>query len=877
MKKTLAEIPSTFREVMEMESAAVAESRRHRGRKDGSTIGLALSGGGIRSATFNLGVIQGLAKLNLLNRFDYLSTVSGGGYIGSWLVAWLKRTCTPDRANPDPIEMVTRLLVKSGEDEVKEIRWLRKHSNYLTPKLGLFGADTWTVVATYTRNLVLNLLILVLALSAVITLPHILVVCAVNVSQSPDAPGTLRTVMTWSGLSLLWVASFFVVYNLSALGISIPRYEWLMKQSRVQAFIVIPILLAAIPAMLYVATLKVGDLPRLGSWLMIPTELYVGIWFIGGFLVYIFQNISDLRLNVPIDQSVPLERDLGSVILKRFVFLLSSWKTWLPIVAAIFIAGALTGLLMSWAIPVFVASSDDVQVRSRIIMVFGFPGIVLILSTAVVVQIGIMGLNYSEDMREWWSRLGAWFMIYAISWTALFATAVYANAALSKVESLLVRAAAGGAWIVSTISGVLIGRSKMTRLADNTSVRDVAGRAAPFIFAVGLLLLLSCLVYYVIHADALWNNGQDAIWVPVGLFFSTGVVACILSSRVDVNEFSMHAMYRNRLIRCYLGASNEERVQHPFTGFDRNDDIQMVDLQGTRGYSGPYPIVNTTLNLVHGKDLALQERKAASFVFTPLYAGYDDVYRRTGEEFSLGTAVAISGAAASPNMGYHSSAALAFLMTVFNVRLGWWYRNPKRGGSVGSRGPRLGLFYLLRELSGSTNDESNYVYLSDGGHFENLGLYELVRRRCKCIVVCDAGEDREASFGDLGGAIEKCRVDLGVEINIEMDDLRIDPATGKSKSHCAIGRIAYPNNDGNKGLPRSGEGILVYLKATLTGREPVDVSAYKRHHPDFPHESTVDQWFSESQFESYRKLGIHSVLEVFDKASSNKRSLNRFF
>jgi len=151
-----------------------------------------------------------------------------------------------------------------------------------------------------------------------------------------------------------------------------------------------------------------------------------------------------------------------------------------------------------------------------------------------------------------------------------------------------------------------------------------------------------------------------------------------------------------------------------------------------------------------------------------------------------------------------------------------------------------------------TNDERGYVYLSDGGHFENLALYELVRRRCRFIIASDAGADHEMKFGDLGNAIEKCRVDFGVDIEIDVENLRCDPITGRSQWHCAIGRIRYDKVD--RDVP---PGVLLYLKPSLTGEEPADLLRYKSQNPDFPHQTTANQWFDESEFESYRALGQH--------------------
>jgi hypothetical protein len=369
--------------------------------------------------------------------------------------------------------------------------------------------------------------------------------------------------------------------------------------------------------------------------------------------------------------------------------------------------------------------------------------------------------------------------------------------------------------------------------------------------------------------------------------------------RVDVNIFSMNLLYRNRLIRCYLGASRNvgERQPNRFTGFDPTDDLLLTEFDGTTAhtehpelpaYKGPYPIICAALNVTHGERLAWQERKAESFVFTPKFCGYEypemkyepdpapeGTYRAT-EEYAypknshsalhlraggihLGTAVSISGAAASPNMGYHTSPPLAFLMTVFDVRLGWWLPNTRYENSQLSRnrtegGPRWSLLYLLKELLASTTDESKYIYLSDGGHFENLAIYELVRRRCKNIIACDADADNGMTFGDLGNAIRKCRSDFGVEITIDPTPVQF-PGAGFAQAHGVMGDIRYPRTADQEAFA----GKILYIKPTITSGTPRDVLAYRAGHDEFPDQSTADQWFDESQFESYRRLGLYSM------------------
>jgi hypothetical protein len=208
-------------------------------------------------------------------------------------------------------------------------------------------------------------------------------------------------------------------------------------------------------------------------------------------------------------------------------------------------------------------------------------------------------------------------------------------------------------------------------------------------------------------------------------------------------------------------------------------------------------------------------------------------------------------------MGFHSSRALAFFLSLFNVRLGWWVGNPK-GKYYRRQGPRWGLLYLLNELFGRLKENSQYIYLSDGGHFEDLALYELIRRRCKYIVCCDAGADPRFGFDDLGMAIRKIRADFGVDIEINLDLIKPQEGQRYSRRHVAIGTIRYDMMDEN-----SPVGMLVYIKASLLGVEPADVLEYKAHHPDFPQETTFDQFFAESQFEAYRALGEHIGREVF--------------
>jgi hypothetical protein len=233
----------------------------------------------------------------------------------------------------------------------------------------------------------------------------------------------------------------------------------------------------------------------------------------------------------------------------------------------------------------------------------------------------------------------------------------------------------------------------------------------------------------------------------------------------------------------------------------------------------------------------------------------------------------ISGAAASPNMGYHSSPLLTFVMTLFNARLGWWLGNPKAAARVWKRpGPRLGILPFVDELLGLTDSDHPWLYLSDGGHFENLGIYEMVLRRCSLIVVSDAGADPRYSYEDLANAVRKIRIDLGIPI--EFDSARMPAGPPQSAGepggpHCAVGWIHYQAVD-----PYAEPGMLVYIKASMNGNEPPDVRHYAALDPRFPHQPTANQFFDESQFESYRRLGLHVIEELCGLDGDAPRTLD---
>ncbi|MBI1815037.1 MAG: patatin-like phospholipase family protein [Deltaproteobacteria bacterium] len=872
----------SFKTVWDKEREAIAAARQRRAQDSGTPllpdakdpVGLAFSGGGIRSATFNLGVLQGLAELAVLPRIDYLSTVSGGGYIGSWLTAWIYH-------QHGVRNVYRRLEPKAASvaepDGAREVTFLRAYSNYLTPRTGAFGADTWTAVSTYMRNLLLNLTILIGATAVPLLLPRAAMRGLLWFYFESPMSAALIAIL------LLAIASFFIGRNLAGVARSSGAYPRDASQTAIQLSIVLPILLAA-----YVAScagLWFGSgapLPVSLAWMQLGAA-YPRSWrfaLLGGACVYSFFSflafVGSRSIAAPAPDAADQQARAATPTTKRADDGRRSMWRWT--VGSAPLAGAIGGvILLSFGKLAFTATVPLSNLGYFGTLIWGAPAVVGAITLAVIVHIGLMGLSQAELAREWWSRLGGWLLIYTLVWIALCSMTFYAPYALAWLAVHWARLTSGltVAWVASTVGGLLAGHSAQTGARNDNPWLERLAAVAPYVFIVGLLSGLSLGIHVMLVrwsvTDAitlarLAENHWDLMWLTTNWWFLfTAFVlagaAMSLSARVDINHFSLHMLYRNRLVRAYLGASNPHRHPQPFTGFDRDDDVELRELAA---HPGPYPIINAALNLVSGDQLAWQQRKASSFVLTPLHCGAEDVgYRATGKyaggNLTLGTAVAISGAAANPNMGYHSSPPLAFLMTVFNVRLGWWAGNPAHQHAWQLAGPRFGLRYLVDELLGLTDEASAFVNLSDGGHFENLGIYELVRRRCRFIIACDGGQDGDLTFEDLGNAIRKCRTDLATDIRIDVTPLRKQADSVRSSWHCAVGRIHYPDEP---------SGTLVYLKASLTGDEPTDVLNYASVNPEFPHQPTGDQWFDESQFESYRALGCHIATTVFEPAQA---------
>jgi hypothetical protein len=920
-------------------------------------LGLAFSGGGIRSATFNLGVLQGLARLGLLCRVDYLSTVSGGGYIGSWLSAWVHRAedgileVERDLCQGQSGPRVTPAAESAAAASVAEpaaVKWLRSYSNYLTPRLGLLGADTLTAVSIYLRNLLLNQTILVCLTAVLLLVPWLVILAPHPVAQLMEAIGiatpVLQTLLWLSALLCAGVGMALAGYTSAWQAGECPPLASFATQSRwvvgllVTAAVILGWMLPAIKDLTWL---------RSGSGLLLPCLSLFGGFALGWLLV---AWRSPYPGKISIDPSISSSDSATN-------------RPRLPTRASLFGGLAGTALMIALVWVLFQYLPEPVGFSMRLhLLVWGPPLVTLILLLALTLFLGLAGRAFRDPVREWWGRIGALQLHLGLVWLVVSAAAVYGPYAFLYLSNW-VQALGGfwglitaGLWGLITLAGVWAAKSPSTGGRDGSVYLELLAKFAPYLFGIGLLILVPFGLYrgfelmtgenlgasvctdqshpagerpaYRVQASIVPQDqksqaqiqGQTATaalvelsptpccefghyaagidgaldsqgWLPLGswaLLLSVLLfLIIILPWRVDINVFSLHMFYRNRLERCYLGASqrNRKRDRDPFTDLCPTDAPKLAELAHSGGCpQRPLHIINTAMNLTRPSNLDWQERKAASFTFTPWYCGYEldpkyPAYQPTNEYvqrpslgsqpgwLSLGLPLTISGAAASPNAGYHTNPAVAFLLTVFNVRFGWWLQNPRKGHVWRKPGPAWSLIPLVQELLGSTNEESNFLYLSDGGHFENLGIYELVRRRCRYIIACDAGCDPDYRFEDLGNAIRKIRVDLGVDISIDVQGLIPDPQTRHSRVHCAVGTIPYRDAQG-----REARGYLLYLKASLTGDEPADVRQYQAEHGDFPHQSTADQWFSESQFESYRTLGLHALTQAVEEAARRAKA-----
>ena len=679
--------------------------------------GLCLSGGGIRSATFNLGVLQALSRLGVLERLDYLSTVSGGGYIGGW---WMRMRQRRGTSFPD------------DRPDAPEVRHLREFSNFLSPRVGVGQTETWNFVVAAVAAMVPSLVAAAAALVAVLWVASVI-----------EAELRLASTSDSDLLTLAYAAATVVVIGTGELA-----WRRLKKATAEDQGTV-----------LFVVSGAVG----------VTVASYTWSQLVG--------------------------------------------HAWAPVVG--WVAGFAALVLLRFVASRLVITQPDRAQRAALDRVAG-------RLIRLAVAAAVFGLVW---------KAGAWMVTRTgpvLSWT-LPGGATVGSIAL---------------WVVKSIS------AEPSRARTGGIVDKLRG-SVPQIVAWAVIVIGAAAGAAFLQAGApeqRWKFGVAAL-----------VVLLLTTLLFDPAEVGLHAAYRARIARAYLGDTADDEMRR-VSDETAKDDVLLSDLSaGENGPAPPRPVhlVCCAANDLAGDPLPILGRGAHSAVLSRHGFAVGDAYRAwTGAEGepTLAGAMTASAAAFNPAMGEASTRlgpGVTFLLAALDLRLGLWLPHPGDAPTPASLVP--GTWFLREMASRLVVERGRGIHLSDGGHFENLGLYELIRRHCRYVVVSDCGQDVDLAFDDVGNAIRRVRADFGVEITLNLEALRLSEG-GVSRRHVAVGDIAYPEGD---------RGVIVLIKPTVTGDEPNDVLQYRSRNADFPDETTADQFYDAAQWESYRRLGVHIAESAF--------------
>ncbi len=928
---------SELQGLLQQEQDVIAERKRAAQSAEKSVVGLALSGGGIRSATFCFGILQVFERKRLMKHVDFLSTVSGGGYTGSAYSAWrLRQTLAQAAAQTPDYDPISVKKNPPGSWE-ELLPHLRKFSNYLSPNLGIGSPGTWRIVATMVRNLTIHWLALIFAIvlvfatlllslrflwsvSVVFALLGLVLIIS-GLAQESAGKEYVRDCQNGGAKARLgerlwqWATQGFRNADASA-AVEAARKRCAALASQVQNLLQSPRPAIFSGLVLYALGTAIGfvfstypqfpeiSLP-LPEWLRIDT------------LYSVFPDYfaPDFRLGSRFWAAVTLF--VVSVLLVSIVGFASEWR-WRPrrdfypkpawigfiLVALMLLVtwvslahynGGLTSTISTEPVQLIEIFPRSVTWSLALAWSYSWQiGLVLLVFALLAsVTVAVFNDQMDREEREWSTRIVSVCLVAAVAWTGLTALTL-GSTKLAQVVfdgGLSGHYEWGGAgltgiWLLLSTWIARLGKTEAVQAVARTYWKQLAITFGPWFFLAGLivltcfsavllLLMLSSKVSPIdtlseefIANAVLWSDGY-----VFAMFIVAAVIFLVAGFILDPNEYSLHGFYRDRLVRSYLGASNADTPAPDSIWNIRTDDLPLADTLiavKAEGGGAPFHIVNTAVNLFGSKDLRVQQRHCDSFVFTPLSCGsWATNYTSTPPRLYLGTALSISGAAISSNAGLAThGAAIAALMTFFNMRLGYWFGNPRFACAQSSKRPPFAPKYLFAEGFSMTNEDQSFVNLSDGGHFDNLGLYELIRRRCRYIIVIDAECDPTYSFSALAQAIRMARIDFDVSIKIDVEALAPPPGERCARGHWTMGNIIYkdPDKDANapfpdRGLRQSGEteGRILYIKSSYladdkNGHISADVIEYARRHTSFPHDDTADQFFSEQQFESYRKL-----------------------
>lgn len=737
-----------------------------------TAIGIALSGGGIRSAAFCLGALQALDFHHVVLHTDYISTVSGGGYIGASVTAAMSKG-----GGEFPF----------GTSDIRDndaIGHLRNYSNYLLPRARSQARNLLEVAAVLLRGLIAN---------GILVFTYLLAAALVTFSAYPK----------WEDL---------------------PSGNFLPK--------VIPAVLSLLKSLLLWAV---------GMILPPATQSFIDAW-----ITRIVARLVSFPLwSGPKEYVVSLSAQLPAS-LHPFAFTLA-----LAIIIAV--------ILVIWAIVRSMWGNTANDVDSGYL-------------TFARWWLGIATLSAFLDLQPLLvNELGEnWRVIIQWHLTGLAA----GPAALAAAVAVFARRLGGFLEATQLSASALV---KTLRILTQI-VLVAGGLVLPFIMLIAYWYLTACL-YPGDKVPLFFGDAASTLRLDEHMFVAFAAIVLLF----EANAYSLHQSYKDRLGKAFL--FDPRRTP---SGTDEPMALLNFKLSSIDTCCSPYHIINAALNVQGSKEANRRGRNADFFTFTRDFVGSDLTHFAVTQDnkltagieavdprLDLGSAMAISGAAISANMGSNTVRWLSPTLALLNIRLGYWLRNP-RDLAMGRSFLKpleayyrfLGKFYLFLEMFNVLDENRAFVYLTDGGHIENLGIYQLLKRGCRLIVAVDAEADPEIGCASLLKLERYARIDLGVRIILPWEQIRdrnretsdaISPKTpGEAKRrrgpHCALGRILY--EDGSY-------GILLYFKSSLSGDEKDYLLDYKKRYPDFPHENTGDQFFTEEQFEAYRALGYHVVEGYF--------------
>ncbi|WP_340159987.1 patatin-like phospholipase family protein [uncultured Hoeflea sp.] len=920
--------------------------KANRGTDRSQFFGVAFSGGGIRSSIFCLGVMQKLAASGIFKHVDYLSTVSGGGYIGSALAWWLS-----GNTSRDPDKMVSQFDAAenlpwgtadpNNIDEIGNpvLTHLRKNGNYLIPGNGITLLSGIGIVL---RAVLLNLLVWIPIASAIFIVMHWLG-SGLPAANAVEAFGSAPQFTAVFKLCILAAAGVGLVYL--ALSIQFSLLSWSRRAQQT------PFEQLGIKQFSDLSAQKPGRWSRIAAgviWLLVALVTLSGASLISsivGVAPDLLQGVPGLHAYLDF-----LHRNVGLAVVVLFGFAIVSLAYSIGDDPAgskgpVFLAVLLTCLLAYQATIGF-PQEEGRSIRDGQWLV---PFVMIIIS--------MMLLNYRLGrLFRWLRRVPSVSSRYSgrrsfEKWAGLlliFAAVLLAVGTLPLVHFSIYQKVGqdggGIAGLFGVLTGVLSGFWGLYQSAGKggggrfTSLILKIGAAA-LLFGLAILSfqvagkvseaagLVESTAEYVARAEtttqsggetaasppqiqtqkpvsALSDNQDAARLIQVG-FWTWFAVAVITGAFANLNYISLGRFYRDRLVEAFMPDRETTMEDHPGAA-GLADQLKLSEVW--ENHRGPYPLINTNIVLANANSLKHRMRGGASFILSPGMCGSDATgWLNTkffdGNEMTLGTAMAISGAAANPRTGIGGKGitrnkTVSLVMNLLNFRLGYWVNNPRK--------PETMLEKTLARIAGNIRpnhffpsgyysatgkgyaENSKFSELSDGGHFENLGLYELVRRRCRLIIICDGGQDNSASYSDFVTAIRRIEADFGAKITLNKqagpERMIAKAREGMYPSNALyadkgyfVAKVVYADMPDGAGWAK--EGVIIYMKTTMIEDLSMKAKGYKGANPDFPDQSTGDQFFDDEQFEAYRELGYSiagQAVEDLGLEGSFKKGRPRF-